>query len=112
MGHGWSNGAPCPPLELGTEMIDPHFVILGAVVGFLGGLSYLVDTLKAGPEFYRAILEDCGVDPLRAAVVDDDERALDWARQCGLRTFRFAPDGAMSSHAVVRTLGELLPVFV
>jgi FMN phosphatase YigB (HAD superfamily) len=72
----------------------------------------LVDTLKVGPEFYRAILEDCGVDPLRAAVVDDDERALDWAGQCGLRTFRFAPDGAMSSHAVVRTLGELLPAFV
>jgi hypothetical protein len=27
-------------------MIDPHFVILAAAISFLGGLSYLVDTLK------------------------------------------------------------------
>lgn len=27
-------------------MIDPHFVIFGAAIGFLGGLSYLAGTLK------------------------------------------------------------------
>ena len=27
-------------------MLNPNFVILGAVIGFLGGISYLVDTLK------------------------------------------------------------------
>ena len=27
-------------------MLDPNFVIVGAVIGFLGGISYLVDTLK------------------------------------------------------------------
>ena len=27
-------------------MIHPNFVILGAIIAFLGGLSYLVDTLK------------------------------------------------------------------
>jgi hypothetical protein len=27
-------------------MIDPHFVFLGAFIGFAGGLSYVVDTLR------------------------------------------------------------------
>src|SRR3990167_11436290 len=27
-------------------MIDPNFVIVGAVIGFFGGISYLIDTLK------------------------------------------------------------------
>lgn len=27
-------------------MLDPNFVIVGAVIGFIGGISYLVDTLK------------------------------------------------------------------
>ena len=27
-------------------MLDPNFVIVGVVIGFLGGISYLVDTLK------------------------------------------------------------------
>ncbi len=27
-------------------MLDPNFVILGAAIGFIGGISYLVDTLK------------------------------------------------------------------
>jgi hypothetical protein len=27
-------------------MLDPHFVIVGAAIGFLGGLSYLIGTIK------------------------------------------------------------------
>lgn len=49
--------------------------------------SDLVNTWKFAPEYYRAVLADCGADPDRAAVVDDSPAALSWARECGLRGF-------------------------
>ncbi|MEP6694014.1 MAG: HAD-IA family hydrolase [Chloroflexota bacterium] len=49
--------------------------------------SDLVNTWKAGPGYYRAVLADSGVDAARAAVVDDSPNALAWARECGLRGF-------------------------
>lgn len=52
--------------------------------------SDLVNTWKFGPEYYRAILADSGVDPARAAVVDDSPKALSWAAECGLRGFLVA----------------------
>ena len=50
--------------------------------------SDLVRTWKFGPEYYRAVLADSGVDARHAAVVDDQPNALAWARECGLRGFR------------------------
>lgn len=49
--------------------------------------SDLVNTWKFGPEYYRTVLADSGVDPDHAAVVDDSAEALSWARECGLRGF-------------------------
>lgn len=49
--------------------------------------SDLVNTWKFGPEYYRAVLADSGVDANRAAVVDDSVEALSWAHECGLRGF-------------------------
>lgn len=70
--------------------------------------SDLVNTWKFGPEYYRAILRDSGVDADRAAVVDDSPKALSWARQSGLRVFQVARrDGEEFDDAVARTFGEV-----
>lgn len=70
--------------------------------------SDLVNTWKFGPEYYRAVLADSGVDADRAAVVDDSPSALAWARECGLRTFQVArrADEAFDD-AVARTFDEV-----
>lgn len=69
----------------------------------------LIDRFKSGPDYYRAILTDSGVDPREAAVVDDTAEALDWAASCGLRTIQVArgDDGA-GRHEAIAGLG-LLP---
>lgn len=70
--------------------------------------SDLVNTWKFGPEYYRAILRDSGVDADRAAVIDDSPKALSWARQSGLRVFQVARrDGEEFDDAVARTFGEV-----
>lgn len=70
--------------------------------------SDLVNTWKFGPEYYRAILSDSGVDPERAAVVDDSPKALSWARECGLRGFLVERrDGEVFDEAVARTFAEV-----
>lgn len=69
----------------------------------------LVDTHKNSSDFYRAILDDSGADPARAAVVDDSARCLDWARECGLGTFHFSPTGETSGpHTLVHSWTQLL----
>ena len=70
--------------------------------------SDLVNTWKFGPEYYRAILTDSGVDAERAAVVDDLPSALAWARECGLRGFRVERQaGEEFDAAVARTFDEV-----
>jgi HAD superfamily hydrolase (TIGR01509 family) len=70
--------------------------------------SDLVSTWKFGPEYYRAILNDTGVDPVRAAVVDDDPKAVSWASECGLRGFLVERrDGEAFDDAVARTFDEV-----
>jgi HAD superfamily hydrolase (TIGR01509 family) len=70
--------------------------------------SDLVNTWKFGPEYYRAILADSGVDAERAAVVDDLPSALAWARECGLRGFRVERQaGEEFDAAVARTFDEV-----
>ncbi len=46
----------------------------------------LIDTHKAGPEFYACLLADAGVAPEAALVVDDNPMVLRWATQVGART--------------------------
>jgi HAD superfamily hydrolase (TIGR01509 family) len=70
--------------------------------------SDLVNTWKFGPAYYRAVLADSGVDPARAAVVDDSPQALGWARECGLRGFLVErQDGEGFDDAVGRTFEEV-----
>jgi HAD superfamily hydrolase (TIGR01509 family) len=67
--------------------------------------SDVVSTWKHGPDYYRAVLADSGVAADRAAVVDDQPKALEWAHECGLRTFLVArTDGETFDGAVTRTL--------
>jgi HAD superfamily hydrolase (TIGR01509 family) len=70
--------------------------------------SDLVNTWKFGPAYYRAVLADSGVDPARAAVVDDSPQALGWARDCGLRGFLVERrDGEGFDDGVGRTFEEI-----
>jgi FMN phosphatase YigB (HAD superfamily) len=47
--------------------------------------SDLLNVWKSSAAYYRAILADTGVDPRSAVVIDDSERAIGWAGECGLR---------------------------
>jgi len=70
--------------------------------------SDLVNTWKFGPEYYRAILSDSGVDPARAVVVDDSPKALAWAAECRLRGYLVERrDGEGFDDAVTRTFAEV-----
>ncbi len=67
-----------------------------------------MNTWKFGPGYYRAVLADSGVDPQRAAVIDDSPKAIAWARECGLRAFLVARGaGEEFDDAVARTFDEL-----
>jgi HAD superfamily hydrolase (TIGR01509 family) len=46
----------------------------------------LVDTVKAGPEYYARVFSDSGVSPSETIVVDDSPLALSWAACLGART--------------------------
>ncbi len=46
----------------------------------------LVNTFKAGPEYYARLFADVGVQPDEALVVDDSADATRWAAQLGART--------------------------
>jgi FMN phosphatase YigB (HAD superfamily) len=45
----------------------------------------LLNVWKSSAAYYRAILADTRVDPSSALVIDDSERAIGWAGECGLR---------------------------
>jgi phosphoglycolate phosphatase-like HAD superfamily hydrolase len=45
----------------------------------------LLNVWKSSAAYYRAILADVGIDPATALVIDDSERAIAWAAECGLR---------------------------
>jgi FMN phosphatase YigB (HAD superfamily) len=50
--------------------------------------SDLLNVWKSSEAYYRAILAATGVDPATALVIDDSERAIEWAAACGLRGVR------------------------
>ena len=47
--------------------------------------SDLLNVWKSSAAYYGAILADTGLDPATGIVVDDSERAIGWAAECGLR---------------------------
>src|SRR2546421_11513451 len=73
----------------------------------------LINTFKAGPEYYARIFADVGVRPEEALVVDDSADALDWAAQLRARTVLIGS----SSHPQTGTAPRLeslaeLPAFL
>jgi FMN phosphatase YigB (HAD superfamily) len=68
----------------------------------------VVNVWKSSAGFYRAILADAGVHAREAIVIDDSERAIGWAAECGLRgvLVRRAP-GEPFEAAVTRALDEV-----
>jgi len=79
-------------LKLHVVSGDQH----GDLVGYLDTMgtldlfdrvygSDLLNVWKSSASFYRAILADTETDPATAVVVDDSERAIGWAGECGLR---------------------------
>lgn len=46
----------------------------------------LIDTFKAGPEYYERIFAEVGIAPSDALVVDDSPRVVRWAAQLGAHT--------------------------
>src|ERR1700694_5226959 len=68
----------------------------------------LVDTAKASQLFYERVFVHAGVAPDDALVVDDSERALDWAADLGARTVLCRPEApANNRHLHVRRLADL-----
>ncbi|WP_075164963.1 HAD family hydrolase [Chthonomonas calidirosea] len=74
----------------------------------------LVDCAKEGPEFYRAIFEDLGIEPSQALVIDNDAASIQWAWKAGARSIQvrlrrsLAEPIAEEALAVFDSLGDLL----
>ena len=47
--------------------------------------SDLINVWKSSAAYYRAILADTATEAANAVVVDDSDRAIGWAAECGLR---------------------------
>ncbi len=58
----------------------------------------LVGAAKAGPAYYDRLFRHACVEPAQAIVVDDTERALDWAAAVGARTVLCGPAAPTGGH--------------
>ncbi len=67
-----------------------------------------VDTAKASPLYYQRVFAHAGVAPGNAVVVDDSERALNWAAEVGAQTVLCRPARPTNRrHRHVQQLAEL-----
>jgi HAD superfamily hydrolase (TIGR01509 family) len=70
--------------------------------------SDLLNVWKSSAAYYRAILDDTGIDPADALVIDDSERAIGWAAECGLRGVLVRrKDGESFEDSVLRAFDEV-----
>ncbi|MEO6457895.1 MAG: HAD family hydrolase [Chloroflexia bacterium] len=69
----------------------------------------LINTLKAGPEFYERMFADACVAPGDALVVDDSPSAIGWASQVGARTILVTSQQTdpLPDLIAIRSLAEL-----
>ena len=69
----------------------------------------LINTLKAGPEFYARMFADAGVSPGNALVVDDSPSAIGWASQVGACTVLVTSQqiDPLPSLVTIQSLAEL-----
>lgn len=68
----------------------------------------LVNTPKAGPEFYERVFTNANVDPNEALVVDDKASALAWAREAGAYTGLIGPNAEGNIDFVAPSLPGLV----
>ena len=70
----------------------------------------LIGVNKIGPRYYERIIEDSGVVPHAAIVVDSDAGPLEWADAVGFRTVHVDRLGIGSRFTRITSLGQLLPL--
>jgi FMN phosphatase YigB (HAD superfamily) len=70
----------------------------------------LLGVNKTGPRYYERIVEDSGVDPDAAIVVDSHAGPLEWADAVGFRTVHLDRLGEGSRFGRITTLDQLLPL--
>ena len=64
----------------------------------------VVNKLKSGPEYYERMLDDAGVAPADALVVDDNAEVLSWVVQLGARAMLIDPTGSVQVSPEVQTV--------
>ena len=60
-----------------------------------GVISSEVHLLKPEPEMYRALVERYGLEPARTLFIDDTEKNVEGAMDCGIHGFHMSHPGAM-----------------
>jgi HAD superfamily hydrolase (TIGR01509 family) len=87
-----------------SKWLQSQFVPMGIVSCFkrLYGPD-LIDTFKAGPEFYRRVLADTRIAPSDALVVDDSPEAVRWATEVGARAVLIDPQSAQGRGTIGQT---------
>jgi len=70
----------------------------------------LLGAAKASRRYYERIVEDSGVDPRAAIVVDDSAEVLEWADAIGFRAVHMDRKGTGSRFTRIATLDQLLPL--
>ena len=68
----------------------------------------LVDHVKYGYAFYERVLNDAGVAPSRALVIDSDSRCCRWAFEAGANAVWIDPDGRGDARTLQTLVDELL----
>jgi FMN phosphatase YigB (HAD superfamily) len=94
-----------------TDELEPYLRRMG--VWELIDRPYGTDLLganKVGRRYYERIVEDSGVDPRSAVVVDSDAEPLEWAEAVGFRTVHVDRLGRGSRFTRIRSLAELAPL--
>jgi FMN phosphatase YigB (HAD superfamily) len=94
-----------------TYELEPYLRRMG--VWELIDRPYGADLLganKLSPRYYERIVEDSGVDPASALVVDSDAEPLEWAEAVGFRTVHVDRRGVGSRFARIGSLAELVPL--
>jgi FMN phosphatase YigB (HAD superfamily) len=94
-----------------TYELEPYLRRMGAWE--LIDRPYGADLLgvnKQGRRYYERIVEDSGVDPRAAIVVDDSAEVLEWADAIGFRAVHMDRKGAGSRFTRIATLDQLLPL--
>lgn len=94
-----------------TYELEPYLRRMG--VWELIDRPYGADLLganKVSRRYYERIVEDSGVDPASALVVDSDAEPLEWAEAVGFRTVHVDRHGVGSRFTRIGSLAELVPL--